>query len=410
MLVTTARASAMGPRRAGLTQPDQHSQNETGGPHVTPRASKTLPVGLIWIVAVCFAVLAAAGPVSKAHADGGGSSDAANNADSPLVVLTREAPPFAMRDEDGQWVGIGIDLWSRIAGELGLDYELREATLAEMIDEVAAGRADASVAALTITAEREARVDFTHSFYPSGLGIAVVEKDRAAWLAVVGAFFSVQFLGVLALLVLILLVFGILVWIFERRKNAEQFAGSPVRGLGAGFWWSAVTMTTVGYGDKSPITLGGRTVALVWMFTSVIIISGFTASIASALTVSGLSGRVTGPEDLPRVRAGAVAGSTGESYLRRAGVRREAYGSLAEALSALEEGKVEAVVHDAPILMYETSRHEGGLRVLPAVFDRQQYGIALRPGSELRAEINQALLTHIASEEWQQTVQRWLTD
>ena len=58
--------------------------------------------------------------------------------------------------------------------------------------------------------------------------------------------------------VLLLAAFG--VWLFERKANAEQFGGSPARGLGAAFWWSAVTMTTVGYGDKAPQTKGGRLV------------------------------------------------------------------------------------------------------------------------------------------------------
>ncbi|MGO2102628.1 MAG: ion channel [Psychroflexus halocasei] len=44
-------------------------------------------------------------------------------------------------------------------------------------------------------------------------------------------------------------------------------------------------MTTVGYGDKSPLSLGGRIVGLIWMFMAVIILSSLTAGIASALTV-----------------------------------------------------------------------------------------------------------------------------
>jgi len=50
-------------------------------------------------------------------------------------------------------------------------------------------------------------------------------------------------------------------------------------------------MTTVGYGDKSPITAAGRLVALVWMFSSIIIISLITGAFATAMTVHQLTPR-----------------------------------------------------------------------------------------------------------------------
>ncbi len=48
-----------------------------------------------------------------------------------------------------------------------------------------------------------------------------------------------------------------------------------------GVWWAFVTVATVGYGDKYPLSPGGRVVALVLMFSGVGLMSLFTATIAS---------------------------------------------------------------------------------------------------------------------------------
>jgi hypothetical protein len=43
-------------------------------------------------------------------------------------------------------------------------------------------------------------------------------------------------------------------------------------------------MTTTGYGDKAPTTVGGRILAILWMFTALIVTAGFTAQLAASLT------------------------------------------------------------------------------------------------------------------------------
>jgi ABC-type amino acid transport substrate-binding protein len=233
-----------------------------------------------------------------------------------LVIATHEAPPFAMKRPDGQWQGLAIDLWRGIAHDQNLSFRFQETTLPDMVDGVAQGRYAASVGALTVTPGRELRIDFTHPYYTTGFGIAV-GRSPPAWLVLLRNFFTLGFLQAVLALAGVLLVIGFLFWLAERRANDEQFGGSTARGIGAGFWFSAVTMTTVGYGDKAPRTLAGRIIATIWMFAAIIIISTFTGMIASSLTESRLSGQIRNADDLASAKVGSIAGSAAEDWLNR---------------------------------------------------------------------------------------------
>ena len=325
-----------------------------------------------------------------------------------LTIATRPLAPFSIKIEDGRWRGISIDLWRDLADELNLKYRFRAMELGEMLDAVERGEVDAAVAALTITAEREKRMDFTHPFLSTGLGIAVPLDSRGGWLAVTRRFVSPDFLKVTVALFGLLLMVGILVWIFERRRNA-QFGGTASEGIGSGLWWSAVTMTTVGYGDKAPQSAGGRAVAIVWMFASVIIISSFTAAIATALTVGELGGKVRGKQDLGRARIATVADSTSAQYLKSARLNFRTERDLVGALDRLASGAVDAVVYDAPILRYQVrQRFSDRLRVLPGSFERQDYGIALPSASLHREAINRVLLEKLQNPAWEELLLRYL--
>jgi len=63
---------------------------------------------------------------------------------------------------------------------------------------------------------------------------------------------------------------------FERRVDDAQ-----ITTVAEALWWALVTCTTVGYGDFSPVTPGGRGVAVVLMLVGVSVYSVVTANIAS---------------------------------------------------------------------------------------------------------------------------------
>ena len=383
------------------------------------------------------------------------SYSSANNTvhghEEPVLVGVRVVPPFVIEEPEGVYSGLTIALWEHIASETGLVFEYRKLDIAGLLSGVARTAADpgppddeadpadpadpphtedeadptdppdprhhddpadvndteapslfAAASALTITAEREQIVDFTHPFFVTGLGIAVPHKPAGFWQALL-AFISPEFLWVVALLALLLLFWGVLVWYFERVRNPDDFGGTPAEGIGSGFWWAAVTMTTVGYGDKAPKTFAGRLIGFVWMFAGIILISFFTASIASSLTVSQLDSRVSGPQDLPFVRVGVLEQSATIDYLEENRIRYRTFPSIGAGLQSVSDDQIDAFVHDAPIIRYYSVRDfRNEVRVLPGTFNDQYYGIALQLDSPWRNEMNRILLDFIASDEWKE--------
>lgn len=325
-----------------------------------------------------------------------------------LVVATHQAPPFAVRQPDGRWSGLAIDLWRGIARDVGIHYRFQETDLAGMVDGVADKRFAASVGALTVTPGRELKIDFSHPYYTTGFGI-VVGKSPPAWIVLIRNFFTWGFLQAVLALAGVLLVVGILFWLAERRANDDQFGGRPLHGIGAGFWFSAVTMTTVGYGDKAPRTAAGRAIATVWMFAAILIISTFTGMIASSLTESRLGGAIRNADDLASARVGSIAGSAAEDWLNRTGVGFRRFPSIDAGLDAVAGGQIDAFVYDRPLLSYLLRQQYGNrLKLVPGSFGREDYAIALPQQSPLREKINESLLRRIDSQPYNALVKQTL--
>jgi polar amino acid transport system substrate-binding protein len=327
-----------------------------------------------------------------------------------IVVGTKEAAPFAMKSPDGEWSGISIDLWRRIAEKQNLKYRFHEEeTVPGLIDAAAAGKVDIAVAALTVTAGREEMLDFTSAFYGTGLGIAVPATGGVAgWAPVVRALSSFGFLqAVLALIGLALLV-GLVVWLLERRHN-EEFGGSAVKGLSSSVWWTTVAMTQRGIGHQGPRTMPGRFIAMLWMVGSIIAIAVFTAGITSALTIRQLQGNVHGVTDLSKVRVGAVTGSSTEDTLRKLRISFESYPSAKDGLRAIRDGTLDAFVYDRPLLAWTINQDfRSSVQLLDLTFDQQHYAFALPAGSPLRKPVSVALLNDIRSTWWGDTLHRYL--
>ena len=158
-------------------------------------------------------------------------------------------------------------------------------------------------------------VDFSHPYYIGGLATAWRAEPGVAWLDTFRGVAWRESRRLILPVALILLAAGAAVWAFEHRANPAQFGGPPLRSLGNAFWWSAVTMTTVGYGDKAPRTVGGRLVAVLWMFASIGIIASFTGEMAASVTVRRLETNLLRNRALSDLRVGVLAESSAAEYV-----------------------------------------------------------------------------------------------
>ncbi|MEM7797682.1 MAG: glycine betaine/L-proline ABC transporter substrate-binding protein ProX [Chloroflexota bacterium] len=330
-----------------------------------------------------------------------------------LRVATKPIAPFVIYDVDKrEYTGFSIELWDLIAEEAGFEYELYGVnTLAKLLDEVERGAADVAAAGIGITEQRETTLDFSYAYLDSGLQIMIPASDRGLWgegfLIMIRAIFSRQLLEVLALLFFFLLVAAHIMWISERHFN-QDFAESYWPGIWDAFWWSAVTATTVGYGDHVPRTIVGRIVGILWMFSGLFVLASFTASIATAFAVNELTTQITGPQDLFGKQVATIERSAAADYLVREGIRPILYLHEDDAYDALAAGTVDALVYDAPVLQHYAAQDQGeSVELVDGVFQAQHYGVAVANNPALREEINLALLQLIESGQYEALKQTW---
>ncbi|HGY10446.1 MAG TPA: transporter substrate-binding domain-containing protein [Oceanithermus profundus] len=319
---------------------------------------------------------------------------------APLRVGVKPAPPFALQGPDGRWEGLAVELWEAAAERLGLDFVYVPTDLTGMLDGVAAGELDLAVGALTITAERERRFDFSNAYFATGLGIAVPARGGGLG-ALLRGLLDVRLLYVVLVLAAGVGVVSWLVWRFERRDPRNPEGRDPRWSL----WWAVITL--IGYDDTQPSSLAGRVVAVLWMVASVVGVAALTAALTTALTVNRLESSVSGPDDLYKVRVGTVPRSSAAAYLERRRIHFVPFPNLDAAMDALELGRVEAVVYDAPLLQHQALGRDG-VRVLDARFEPQNYAFALPSKSPLREDLNRVLLEHLQSQAWRDALYRYL--
>jgi polar amino acid transport system substrate-binding protein len=329
--------------------------------------------------------------------------------DTTLRVATRQVRPFVF-EENGRLTGFSVELWQEIARQMNVKWQfVMKPTVKELLASVNAHEADLGIAAISITAERELQWDFSQPMFEAGLQILVPAQaaQGSVLSAIIAGIFSSAVLPILGIVLLIILIFAHLVWFFERHNpNGMLVHRGYFPGIFESCWWAASTLAT--QADQMPRAALARVLAVIWMFTSVVFIAYFTAAVTSSLTVQQLRGEINGPDDLPGKRVASVRGSTSAEYLRQRNIEPLEFAKVEEAFESLQQGEADAVVYDAPVLLYHASHEgKGKFQTAGAIFRKENYGIAFPSNSPFRKPVNEALLKLQENGTYDQLHRKW---
>ncbi len=95
------------------------------------------------------------------------------------VGTAADVPPLAMRDRDGQLIGLEVDLVRALADTMNVKVRFVEIPFADLIPALERGEIDLAVAGMTITPERNARVAFAGPYLISGNTLLARTRELA---------------------------------------------------------------------------------------------------------------------------------------------------------------------------------------------------------------------------------------
>jgi polar amino acid transport system substrate-binding protein len=323
-----------------------------------------------------------------------------------LRIAVKPLVPFVAKQGE-ELSGFSIDLWREIAirNDWRYSYVWLE-TVSDVLDAVEKNNADVGIAGISMTPEREAKIDFSLSMFNAGLQIMTAQGGSTTLGSIINTVFTPDLLRVLFLILLAIIFVGHIIWLNERKDNPD-FPKAYMAGVWEGVWQAGVSLATVGYGDRAPKTIAGRLGALLWMFIAIVLVAYFTGVVTSTLTVQQIQGSISGPTDLPGKRVVSVEGTTASKWLTERGINHTTVKQVEDAYPMLTEHSADALVFDAPVLLFAANESNGNLKVVGPIFKQEQYGIVVQGGSPLRETINRTLLEIYSDGTYQQLYSKW---
>ncbi|XP_064636089.1 glutamate receptor-like isoform X2 [Lineus longissimus] len=301
-----------------------------------------------------------------------------------------------------------------------------------MIGELTRQEADIVIAPLTITSKRERVVDFSKPFMNLGISIMIKKPDKQkpgvfSFLAPLAP--RVWFCILLAAVVVSLFLFFVsrvspTEWIVEKALYSETLLNEF--GFGNSLWYALGAFMQQG-GDAAPRSMSGRVVASVWSLFCLILISSYTANLAAFLTIERMLTPINSVEDLAgqnEIKYGTIDSGSTKSFFEssKISVYKGMGQRMLEDPSVFVKSKREGVervrsskgkyafLTESTMNEFTNQRKPCNTMKVGDNLDSKGYGVATPLNSDIRSDVNLAVLK-LREEETLTTLQKkWWYD
>ena len=330
------------------------------------------------------------------------------NNSSILRIATKIVQPFVFKhDASGEWDGFSLDFIKLVIPKMVnytaytmLEFENNN----EIFKAVLRGEAHIGHASITKNQERERFIDFSHTFFDSGFQVMVHNNldVAASTMKFLSNFFTTVLLQGVIAFIIIWFICSVLIWIVDFLYSGDKNVRSlfrPEFGIGIR---QAMIWTVSKFGGKSvdtPRNRIGMALSFVYDLIGIFIKALITAGITVVLSKNTSTPKINGADDLPGNTVGTVVATTSQDYLESVvGVTMKNYASVGSMFTGFYDADVDALVYDYPILVFNLQQRQIQLglddaRIVGEIFEKQPYGIAIKPGENiLRENLNQGIL------------------
>lgn len=127
------------------------------------------------VIALCLAVLMMTAMFAGCSGKSGSNVDTIEK--GKLIMSTNAAfPPYEMTDDNGNYIGIDVEIAQAIAGKLGLELVIDNMGFTAALEAAQNGKSDMVMAGVTVTDDRLLVMDFSNS-YATGIQVVIVTED-----------------------------------------------------------------------------------------------------------------------------------------------------------------------------------------------------------------------------------------